>query len=89
MGLGAGIPRAIATRADGFLYEDVERITKLDGLRYERDARMIVLEQQAVESPVGSIVIVTAGTFYINISIAFSGIIYSIKSHGIQYKFYS
>jgi NCAIR mutase (PurE)-related protein len=52
----------IATRADSFLYEDVERITKLDGLRYERDARMIVLEQKPVESPVGHIVIVTAGT---------------------------
>ena len=52
----------IATRADTFLYEDVERITKLDGLRYERDARMIVLEQNPVENPVGNIVIVTAGT---------------------------
>jgi NCAIR mutase (PurE)-related protein len=52
----------IATRADGFLYEDVERMTKLDGLRYERAARMIVLEQQPIENPVGSIVIVTAGT---------------------------
>jgi NCAIR mutase (PurE)-related protein len=52
----------IATRADGFLYEDVERITKLKGLRYERDARMIVLEQRPVESPIGNIVIVTAGT---------------------------
>ncbi len=52
----------IATRADTFLYEDVERITKLDGLRYERDARMIVLEQKPVEKPVGKIVIVTAGT---------------------------
>jgi NCAIR mutase (PurE)-related protein len=52
----------IATRADGFLYEDVERITKLDGLRYERAARMIVLEQSQVENPVGNIVIVTAGT---------------------------
>jgi NCAIR mutase (PurE)-related protein len=52
----------IATRADGFLYDDVEQITKLKGLRYERDARMIVLEQKPVESPVGNIVIVTAGT---------------------------
>lgn len=52
----------IATRADGFLYDDVERITKLDGLRYERDARMIVLEQKPIENPVGNIVIVTAGT---------------------------
>jgi len=52
----------IATRADGLLYEGVERITKLDGVRYERDARMIVLEQKPMESPAGHIVIVTAGT---------------------------
>jgi NCAIR mutase (PurE)-related protein len=52
----------IATRADGFLYDDVERITKLQGLRYERDARMIVLEQKPIEKPIGNIVIVTAGT---------------------------
>ena len=52
----------IATRADGFLYDDVRRLTKLKGLRYERDARMIVLEQKPVESPVGNIIIVTAGT---------------------------
>ena len=52
----------IATRADGFLYDEVERLTKLQGLRYERAARMIVLEQKPVEKPVGSIVIVTAGT---------------------------
>jgi NCAIR mutase (PurE)-related protein len=52
----------IATRADTFLYEDVERITKLKGLRWERDARMIVLEQKPVANPVGNIVIVTAGT---------------------------
>ncbi|MDH4202733.1 MAG: nickel pincer cofactor biosynthesis protein LarB [Phycisphaerae bacterium] len=52
----------IATRADSSLFDDVERVTKLDGLRYERDARMIVLEQKPVENPVGNIVIVTAGT---------------------------
>ncbi len=52
----------IATRADGLLYEGVERITKLDGVRYERDARMIVLEQKPIQSPAGHIVIVTAGT---------------------------
>ena len=52
----------IATRADAFLYDDVERLTKLKGLRYERDARMIVLEQTPVENPMGHIVIVTAGT---------------------------
>jgi NCAIR mutase (PurE)-related protein len=52
----------IATRADGFLYEDVQRITKLDGLRYEREARMIVLEQTPIKNPMGRIVIVTAGT---------------------------
>ena len=52
----------IATRADSSLYEDVLGITNLDSLRYERDARMIVLEQKPVENPVGKIVIVTAGT---------------------------
>jgi NCAIR mutase (PurE)-related protein len=52
----------IATRADDTLYEDVRQITNLDSLRYERDARMIVLEQKPVENPVGKIVIVTAGT---------------------------
>ena len=34
----------------------------LKGLRYEQAARMIVLEQKPTESPVGSIVIITAGT---------------------------
>ncbi len=52
----------IATRAEDSVYDDVERITKLNGLRYERDARMIVLEQKPVENPVGNIVVVTAGT---------------------------
>jgi len=52
----------IATRADEFLYADVERRVDLEGLRYERAARMIVLEQKPIESPVGEIVIVTAGT---------------------------
>lgn len=52
----------IATRADQALYDDVARLTKLQGLRYERAARIIVLEQTPVESPVGDIMIVTAGT---------------------------
>jgi hypothetical protein len=52
----------IATRADGVLFDDVVRLTTLKGLRYERAARMIVLEQNPVESPVGNIIIVTAGT---------------------------
>jgi len=52
----------IATRADSSLCDDVKRLTNLDGLRYEPVARMIVLEQKPVESPVGNIVIVTAGT---------------------------
>jgi hypothetical protein len=52
----------MATRADAAFYEEVARITKLEGLRYEPAARMIVLEQKPIESPVGSIVIVTAGT---------------------------
>ena len=52
----------IATRADESVYDAVERLTPLNGLRYERAARMIVLEQQPIESPVGDIVVVTAGT---------------------------
>jgi NCAIR mutase (PurE)-related protein len=52
----------IATRAEAHLYNDIERMTKLDGLCYEADARMIVLEQKPIENPVGNIVIVTAGT---------------------------
>lgn len=52
----------IATRADEVLFDAVVRLTSLKGLRYERAARMIVLEQNPVESPVGNIIIVTAGT---------------------------
>jgi NCAIR mutase (PurE)-related protein len=52
----------IATRADSSLCDDVKRLANLDGLRYEPVARIIVLEQKPVESPVGNIVIVTAGT---------------------------
>jgi hypothetical protein len=52
----------IATRAEAALFEQVERLTRLTGLRYERAARMIVLEQQPIETPVGNILIVTAGT---------------------------
>lgn len=52
----------IATRADERLFEQVEAMTKLEGLRYERTARIIVLEQQPIEAPVGNILIVTAGT---------------------------
>jgi NCAIR mutase (PurE)-related protein len=60
--LAATGQNVIATRADGLLYDDVERMAKLDGLRYERVARIIVLEQNPIETPVGNIVIVTAGT---------------------------
>lgn len=52
----------IATRADEALFDAVVRTTMLNGLHYERAARMIVLEQKPVASPVGNIVIVTAGT---------------------------
>jgi pyridinium-3,5-biscarboxylic acid mononucleotide synthase len=52
----------IATRADESLFNDVQKITDLDKLRYEHTARMIVLEQKPVENPIGNIVIVTAGT---------------------------
>ena len=52
----------LATRADAALYADVERLTDLEGLRYEPTARIIVLEQTPVDEPVGDIVVVTAGT---------------------------
>lgn len=52
----------IATRADEQLYNNVKPLVTLKGLRYEQAARMIVLEQKPTESPVGSIVIITAGT---------------------------
>ncbi len=52
----------IATRADEAFFDAVESMTKLQGLRYERAARIIVLQQHPIESPVGRIVIVTAGT---------------------------
>jgi NCAIR mutase (PurE)-related protein len=52
----------IATRAERSLFDDVEEITKLSGLRYEPEARIIVLEQKPIENRVGNIVIVTAGT---------------------------
>lgn len=60
--LAATEQNIIATRADEELYEAVEKSAALKGLRYEPVARMIVLEQKPVESPVGNIVIVTAGT---------------------------
>jgi pyridinium-3,5-biscarboxylic acid mononucleotide synthase len=52
----------IATRASEPLFEAVVKAIALKGLRYEKAARMIVLEQKPIESPVGDIVIVTAGT---------------------------
>jgi NCAIR mutase (PurE)-related protein len=52
----------IATRASASLYSQVDQIIKLDGLRYEPKARMIVLEQTPIENPVGNVVVVTAGT---------------------------
>ena len=52
----------IATRAEPQVFEGVAAITELDGLRYEKTARIIVLEQTPVTNPVGDILIVTAGT---------------------------
>lgn len=52
----------IATRAGMPFFAEVQQLVELDGLRYEKEARIIILEQQPVESPVGNIVIVTAGT---------------------------
>lgn len=52
----------IATRAERSLFDGVEKISKLTGLRYEPEARIIVLEQKPIESRVGNIVVLTAGT---------------------------
>ncbi len=52
----------IATRAESNVYDEVERMTQLDGLRYEKAARIIVLQQAPIENPVGNIIVVTAGT---------------------------
>ena len=52
----------IATRAEEAVFKYVKKAMRLKGLRYERAARMIVLEQKPIASPVGDIVIVTAGT---------------------------
>lgn len=52
----------IATRADEPLCATVKKMTGLKDLRYEPNARMIVLEQKPIESPVGNIAIITAGT---------------------------
>ncbi|MHC5096124.1 MAG: nickel pincer cofactor biosynthesis protein LarB, partial [Planctomycetota bacterium] len=40
----------IATRAERSLFGGVEKISKLTGLRYEPEARIIVLEQKPIES---------------------------------------
>jgi pyridinium-3,5-biscarboxylic acid mononucleotide synthase len=52
----------IATRASELLFEAVTKATTLKELRYEKAARMIVLEQNPIPSLAGDIVIVTAGT---------------------------
>ena len=52
----------IATRAERSLFDGVEKISKLTGLRYEPKARIIVLEQKPIENRVGNIVVLTAGT---------------------------
>lgn len=52
----------LATRAEPEIFEAVRAATQFEGLRYEKAARMIVLEQKPITSPVGNIVIVTAGT---------------------------
>lgn len=52
----------LATRATPEVFAEVQHLTLLEKLRYEQAARIIVLEQDPIESPVGSILIVTAGT---------------------------
>ena len=52
----------LATRASKELYDFIQEKTALDHLRYEPEARMIVLEQKSVERCKGFIAVVTAGT---------------------------
>jgi NCAIR mutase (PurE)-related protein len=54
--------KTIATRAERSQFDAVLKISKLPDLRYESEARIIVLEQNPIENLVGNIVIVTAGT---------------------------
>lgn len=52
----------IATRAEPQVFDEVLRISELDGMLYEKAARIIVLQQKPLDNPIGNIVIVTAGT---------------------------
>jgi NCAIR mutase (PurE)-related protein len=52
----------IATRAEATLFDEVRKTPELSDLRYEVQAKIIVLEQQPIENRVGNIMIVTAGT---------------------------
>lgn len=52
----------LATRASKELFDYVQQGMNLNNLRYETEARMIVLEQKPVNETEGYIAIVTAGT---------------------------
>ncbi len=52
----------MATRAEEQVFDEVVQLAKLEGLHYEKAARIIVLEQKPIENPVGRIIVVTAGT---------------------------
>jgi NCAIR mutase (PurE)-related protein len=52
----------LATRAEQEVFDALEKTKKYKELRYEKQARMIVLEQKPLQKSQGLIVIVTAGT---------------------------
>ena len=60
--LAAAGNNVLATRADEKLFQFVKEKTALAGIRYEQQARIIVLEQKTVSKAGGYIAIVTAGT---------------------------
>ena len=52
----------LATRAEETLFEELAKTKKFPGLRYEKSAKAIVLEQKKLASSKSAIPIVTAGT---------------------------
>ena len=60
--LAAKDNNVLATRAEQQVFDALKKTKKFKNLRYEKQARMIVLEQKPLQKSEGLIVIVTAGT---------------------------
>jgi len=52
----------LATRAEGHVFDAIVASGKFEGVRYDKLAKAIVLEQAVCEKPQGYIAVVTAGT---------------------------